>query len=81
MIRILIFRLLDAYQILILIEVVLSWLPVTDIPLVRDVYEVLVKLVEPYVGLFRRIMPPFGGLDFSPVVAVVVLRLLQGFLF
>lgn len=81
MIRVLIFRLLDVYEILIVIEVVLSWLLVTGRPFIRDTYEALAKLVEPYVGLFRRIMPPFGGIDFSPVVAVVVLRLLQRFLF
>jgi uncharacterized protein YggT (Ycf19 family) len=79
--RILLFRLLDVYEILIVIEVVLSWLLVTGSPFIRDAYEALARLVEPYVGLFRRILPPFGGIDFSPVVAVVVLRLLQRFLF
>ena len=29
---------------------------------------------EPYLRLFRRILPSFGGLDFSPIVAIIVLQ-------
>lgn len=39
-------------------------------------------VTEPYLRIFRRILPSFGGLDFSPLVAVIVLqaaaRLLYG---
>jgi YggT family protein len=30
---------------------------------------------EPYLRLFRRVLPSFGGLDFSPIVGIVVLQL------
>jgi YggT family protein len=30
---------------------------------------------EPFLRLFRRILPSFGGLDLSPVVAIIVLQL------
>jgi YggT family protein len=30
---------------------------------------------EPCLRLFRRILPSFGGLDFSPIVAIIVVRL------
>jgi len=30
---------------------------------------------EPYLRIFRRILPSFGGLDFSPIVGIVVLQL------
>jgi uncharacterized protein YggT (Ycf19 family) len=30
---------------------------------------------EPYMGLFRRVLPPLGPLDLSPIVALVVLYL------
>jgi uncharacterized protein YggT (Ycf19 family) len=30
---------------------------------------------EPYLGLFRRIIPPIGPLDISPMVAIVVLQI------
>jgi len=29
---------------------------------------------EPYLGLFRRILPSFGGLDFSPILGVILLQ-------
>jgi uncharacterized protein YggT (Ycf19 family) len=32
---------------------------------------------EPYLRLFRRIIPPIGMFDFSPMVAIIVLYILQ----
>jgi uncharacterized protein YggT (Ycf19 family) len=29
---------------------------------------------EPYLRLFRRFLPSFGGLDFSPIVGIIVLQ-------
>jgi len=33
------------------------------------------EVSEPYLRLFRRILPPFGGLDLSPIIAIAVVRL------
>lgn len=30
---------------------------------------------EPYLRLFRRVLPSFGGLDFSPIIGIVLLQL------
>jgi uncharacterized protein YggT (Ycf19 family) len=30
---------------------------------------------EPYLRIFRRILPSFGGLDFSPIIGIIVLQL------
>jgi YggT family protein len=35
---------------------------------------------EPYLGFFRRFIPPLGPLDLSPVVAIFVLNILGGIL-
>ncbi len=36
---------------------------------------------EPYLNIFRKIIPPLGGvLDFSPILGFFVLKLLQSFL-
>jgi YggT family protein len=32
---------------------------------------------EPYLGLFRRFIPPMGMIDFSPVLALIVLYILR----
>jgi uncharacterized protein YggT (Ycf19 family) len=31
--------------------------------------------VEPYLGIFRRMIPPIGGFDLSPILALIVLQL------
>ncbi|HSD80045.1 MAG TPA: YggT family protein [Solirubrobacteraceae bacterium] len=33
---------------------------------------------EPYLGLFRRFIPAVGPLDFSPIVAILVLQIVGG---
>ncbi|HEX4564454.1 MAG TPA: YggT family protein [Solirubrobacteraceae bacterium] len=32
-------------------------------------------VVEPYLRIFRGILPSFGGLDFSPVIAIIALQI------
>ena len=41
----------------------------------HSVYLVLDSLVGPYVGLFRRFIRPIGGMDFSPLLAIIVLQI------
>lgn len=35
---------------------------------------------EPFLRIFRRILPSFGGIDFSPIVAIIVLEVLNSIL-
>ena len=71
----LISTLLYIETILILVRVAMSWFPGIDQwnPLVR----VLRALVDPVLRPFRRILPTFGGIDFSPILAIVVLTWLS----
>jgi uncharacterized protein YggT (Ycf19 family) len=39
----------------------------------RSILDFLRDVCEPYVGFFRRFIPPFGPLDLSPMVAIIVL--------
>lgn len=79
MIEFILLRLVDLYIALILIYVLMSWLPMNS-SLVRDIYNALGALCEPYLGLFRRIIPSIGGsgmsIDFSPIIAIIVLEVL-----
>lgn len=74
-------RLIDAYSWVIVIWAILSWVPMSSsASLVQDIREVLDRLVSPYINLFRRYIPPFGGIDFSPMVALIVLEIVRNFL-
>ncbi|WP_072371484.1 YggT family protein [Thermophilibacter mediterraneus] len=74
---VLIQRLCDIYGWLIVIWCILSWVPRTGSGLFEDVRAAIATLVEPYLNLFRRFVPPLMGIDFSPVIAILVLSLVE----
>jgi YggT family protein len=63
------------YTILILLYILLSWLQLPYNVWIGRVRTFLHDTVEPYLGIFRRLIPPIGMLDISPIVALVVLGL------
>ena len=73
------YRLLDFYSILIVVWCIMSWIPIRSDGIVADVARALDTLVSPYMNLFRRIIPPLGGIDFSPILAIIVIQLIQRF--
>ena len=71
------------YIILIFIRVLLSWIPRMPYnPALRAVVDFVHQVTDPYLNLFRRILPPLGGrgmaLDLSPILAIIVLLIAQG---
>jgi YggT family protein len=70
------------YIILILIRVLLSWIPRMPYnPTLRAVLDFISQTTDPYLNLFRRILPPLGGggfgLDLSPMIGIIVLYILR----
>jgi uncharacterized protein YggT (Ycf19 family) len=63
------------YMILIFGYILLSWIRVPYSPWLSRIQRFLYDVCEPYLRLFRRILPPLGPLDLSPVVAVIVLNI------
>ena len=64
----------EAYSLIIVVYVLLSWGP-TEKGILRDVNTVLSKVCDPYLDLFKRIIPPIGGaIDISPIFALLVLQ-------
>ncbi len=66
----------DAVQLLtllIVVRAILSWIPTTDYghPIIR----VVMRTTDPVLEPVRRILPPLGGLDLSPIVAILLLQL------
>jgi YggT family protein len=71
----------------IIIQAILSWLVVFNVvnthnDFVRAFYNALYRITAPLYRPIRRILPDFGGLDFSPIVVVLIIividRLLSG---
>ncbi len=71
----LVLQLVSFYEILIIAYILMSWLRPTD-GLLGDIYRVLGTITEPWLGIFRRFIPPIGMIDISPIVAIIALRLL-----
>ena len=69
--------LFNFYEVLIVVWCILSWFPVREGRLVGDVAVVVNRLVAPYMNLFRRFVPPLGGIDFSPIIAIFALSIIE----
>lgn len=71
----LIVSLADAYSTVLVVYVLMSWLP-TDRGILADIYRVLGKVCDPYLNLFKKLIPPIGGMvDVTPIIALLVLQL------
>ena len=70
----LIYAVADAYSMVIFIYVLMSWIPASS-GIVSDIYRALGRICDPYLDLFRRFIPPIGGMvDISPIIALLVLQ-------
>ncbi|MEW6581682.1 MAG: YggT family protein [Actinomycetota bacterium] len=66
------------YTLIILIRILLSWIPTVPVRRVwRAVYDFIHQSTDWFLGFFRRIIPPMGIIDLSPIVALIVLYILQ----
>ena len=61
------------YTLLIFAYILLTWVRLPYSPTLERVQRFLYETCDPYLRLFRRIVPPIGGLDLSPIVAVFAL--------
>jgi len=65
------------YILLIFVYVLTSWVRLPYSTWVRRISDFLRDVCEPYLRIFRRILPSFGPLDLSPVVAILSLVVLM----
>lgn len=75
---ILIDTVLDLYMWVFIVSAVLSWLVMFNVinthnRFVATVMDVLSRLTEPLLRPIRRVMPVMGGLDLSPMVAILAI--------
>ena len=57
--------------------IIMSWVKLPYSPCLNRIQRFFYDVCEPYLRLFRRVLPPLGPLDISPIVAVFSLIFLE----
>ena len=65
------------YVLLIFAYIIASWVPAGSSPTLERARQFLYDVCEPYLRIFRRVIPPLGPLDLSPIVGVIALYVLE----
>ena len=65
-----------------IVHIIMSWLINFQVlnlrqPLVAQIWDGLNRLLEPLYGPIRRVLPPMGGLDLAPLVALIAVYALR----
>jgi len=63
----------SVYSLLILLYIVASWLRLPYSPWLNRIQRFLFDVSEPYLRIFRRLLPSMGPLDLSPMIGIIVL--------
>lgn len=66
---------LSIYTIVLIVRVLLSWFPNLDWG--NPVLSAVSSITDPYLNIFRGLIPPLGGLDLSAIIAFIALNLAQ----
>jgi len=61
------------YTLTIIAYIVMSWVRVPYSPTLNRIQRFLYDVCEPYLRIFRRILPSFGPVDLSPTVGLIAL--------
>ena len=63
------------FYLLIILRIFMSWIP--SINWEQQPIKAIRQVTDAYLDVFRKFIPPVGGLDFSPIVALIVLQIIQ----
>jgi len=63
----------SVYSLLILLYIVASWLRLPYSTWLNRIQRFLYDVSEPYLRIFRRLLPSMGPLDLSPMIGIIVL--------
>jgi YggT family protein len=72
------------YIVLIFLNILISWIPrMPYYRWLRATLDFVAETTNPYLNLFRRVIPPLGGggglaLDLSPMIGIIVLFVVRG---
>lgn len=65
---------ISLYSLLLFIRILLTWFPNVD--WYHQPFAALSQVTDPYLNVFRSFIPPLGGIDLSPILAIFVLQIL-----
>ncbi len=65
----------NLYFFILILRIFLTWIP--SIRWEDQPWRTIREISDIYLNLFRRIIPPINGLDFSPIVALILLQVVQ----
>ncbi|MGF1489786.1 MAG: YggT family protein [Prochloraceae cyanobacterium] len=69
---------LQIYMILIFVRILLSWFQTAG--WANQIMSFLSPITDPYLNIFRSFIPPLGGIDISPILAIFLLQIVAGLL-
>ena len=67
---------LNIYWVLLIVRILLSWFQTAE--WAGQIIGYLSPVTDPYLNIFRSIIPPLGGIDLSAIVALFLLQFIQG---
>ena len=68
-------RFLEIYGYLLIARILLSWFQSAE--WAGSIISFLSPITDPYLNIFRSIIPPLGGIDFSAILAIIALQFVQ----
>ena len=69
---------INIYLLLIFVRILLSWFQTAE--WAQKVMSLVSPVTDPYLNIFRSFIPPLGGIDLSPILAIIVLNILASLL-
>jgi len=71
-------RIIDIYTFVLLIRILMSWIPNLDRS--NAIVQMLVQVTDPVLEPARRLIPPLGMIDISPIVVFIALSIIRDLL-
>lgn len=68
-------KFLEIYGYILIVRILLSWFQGAE--WASNIISFLSPITDPYLNIFRSIIPPLGGIDLSAILAILALQLLQ----
>ena len=69
---------LSIYSFILIVRVLLTWFPGIDWS--NGILSAICSITDPYLNIFRGVIPPIGGFDISSILAFLLLNVVQNLL-